>query len=475
MFRSIRARIIAATAGCLVVALLLNTVINFQVTRQDNQQSQRDILTSTSASHNMAIADWVKSKMTVIASAQTVALSDDPVPVFKQLAQAGGFTNVYVGYASKTAKFSEPAGVPADYDPTIRPWYQQVVSTDGPVVTAPYVDAGTGKLVVTFAVPVKENGALKAVVAGDVAMDSVVANVRGIHPTPSSSGLLLNSDGSVIAANDPALTLKPFAETIKGIDFAALKSGNLVDGTLNDVEKTFVATAVPGTNWLLVVALDNGDATSGMRSLLKASAISLVILALLILAPLLSWLPLSAMAALLLMVAWNMSEAHKVINLLRHAPKDDIVVMLMCMSLTVLFDMVIAISVGIVLASLLFMRRIARMTHLAPVNVEVPDDVLVLRVIGPLFFAAAEGLFNDLETRIAGKRIVVLKWDAVPVLDAGGLDAFQRFVNKLPEGCELRVSNLEFQPLRTLARAGVKPLPGRLSFYPDRQAALADL
>ena len=281
MFRSIRARIIAATAGCLVVALLLNTVINFQVTRQDNQQSQRDILTSTSASHNMAIADWVKSKMTAIASARSVALSDDPVPVFKQLAQAGGFTNVYVGYASKTAKFSEPAGVPADYDPTIRPWYQQVVSTDGPVVTAPYVDAGTGKLVVTFAVPVKENGTLKAVVAGDVAMDSVVANVRGIHPTPASSGLLLNSDGSVIAANDPALTLKPFGETIKGIDFAALKSGNPVDGTLNDAEKTFVATAVPGTNWLLVIALDSGDATSGMRSLLKASGISLVILALL--------------------------------------------------------------------------------------------------------------------------------------------------------------------------------------------------
>lgn len=121
----------------------------------------------------------------------------------------------------------------------------------------------------------------------------------------------------------------------------------------------------------------------------------LVILALLVLAPLLSWLPLSAMAALLLMVAWNMSEAHKVVDLLRHAPKDDIIVMLLCMSLTVLFDMVIAISVGIVLASLLFMRRIARMTRLAPVVVDVPDDVLVLRVIGPLFFAAAEGLFTD--------------------------------------------------------------------------------
>ncbi|EMA4434122.1 MULTISPECIES: methyl-accepting chemotaxis protein [Enterobacter] len=281
MFRSIRARIIAATTGCLVVALLLNTIINFQVTRQDNQQSQRDILTSTSASHNMAIADWVNSKITVITSAQSVALSDDPVPVFKQLALAGGFTNVYVGYASKTAKFSDPTGVPADYDPTLRPWYQQAVSADGPVVTAPYVDAGTGKLVVTFAVPVKEQGALKAVVAGDVAMDSVVANVRGIHPTPASSGLLLDSNGTVIAGSDPALTLKPFTETIKGTDFATLKSGNLVDGTFNGREKTFLATAVPGTHWLLVVALDNGDATAGMRSLLKASALSLAILALL--------------------------------------------------------------------------------------------------------------------------------------------------------------------------------------------------
>lgn len=213
-------------------------------------------------------------------------------------------------------------------------------------------------------------------------------------------------------------------------------------------------------------------ATSPVSSVIHAL---LVILALLILAPLLSWLPLSAMAALLLMVAWNMSEAHKVVNLLRTGPKDDIIVLLICMSLTVLFDMVIAISVGIVLASLLFMRRIARMTRLAPVNVEVPEDVLVLRVIGPLFFAAADSLFSDLATRCAGKRIVVLKCDAVPVLDAGGLDAFKRFVERLPEGCELRVSNLEFQPLRTMARAGIKPIEGRLSFYPDKNAALADV
>jgi len=281
MFRSIRARIIAATVGCLVVALLLNTVINFQVTREDNQQSQRDMLASTRASHSLAIGDWVNSKMMVINSLQSVALSDDPVPMFKQLAQAGGFINVYVGYASKTAKFSEPAGVPDDYDPTIRPWYQQAAKEGRPVVTAPYVDTGTKKLVVTFAVPVIENGELKAVLAGDVAMDSVIANVQGIHPTPASSGLLIDSDGTVIAANDPALTLKRFNDVISGVDLNALKRGDSVVGQFNGVTKTFAAAPIAGTQWQLIVALDSADATAGMRTLVKASGLSLAILVLL--------------------------------------------------------------------------------------------------------------------------------------------------------------------------------------------------
>lgn len=90
------------------------------------------------------------------------------------------------------------------------------------------------------------------------------------------------------------------------------------------------------------------------------------------------------------------------------------------------------------------MRRIARMTA-RPVNVHTPEGVLALRITGPLFFAAAEGLFNDLAQRVEQNQLIILQWDAVPVLDAGGLDAFQRFVEKLPDGCELRVTNLEFQ------------------------------
>ncbi len=69
---------------------------------------------------------------------------------------------------------------------------------------------------------------------------------------------------------------------------------------------------------------------------------------------------------------------------------------------------------------------------------------------------------------------MILKWDAVPVLDAGGLDAFQRFVKRLPEGCELRVCNTEFQPLHYGSRRHSTD-PGRLAFFPNRRAAMADL
>lgn len=211
-------------------------------------------------------------------------------------------------------------------------------------------------------------------------------------------------------------------------------------------------------------------ATSPVSAIIHAL---LVLLALLVLAPWLSWLPLAAMASLLLMVAWNMSEAHKVVYLLRRAPKDDILVMLLCMSLTVLFDMVIAITVGIVLASLLFMRRIARMTRLSELSAD--NGRLVLRVNGPLFFAAAERIFNELLVRSESYDVIVLQWDAVPVMDAGGLDALQRFIEALPAGKQLAITDMPFQPLKTLARARIQPIEGKLHFYATLPEALAAL
>ena len=129
----------------------------------------------------------------------------------------------------------------------------------------------------------------------------------------------------------------------------------------------------------------------------------------------------------------------------------------------------------IVIASLLFKRRIARMTRLSELSAE--NGRLVLRVNGPLFFAAAERIFNELLARSENYDVIVLQWDAVPVLDAGGLTALQRFIEALPAGKQLAITDIPFQPLKTLARARVQPIEGKLHFYstlPEALAALGD-
>lgn len=197
-----------------------------------------------------------------------------------------------------------------------------------------------------------------------------------------------------------------------------------------------------------------------------------VMAAILFLAKWLSFLPMASMAALLLMVAWNMSEAPKIVALVKKAPREDILVLATCLSLTVLFDMVIAIAVGIVLASLLFMKQLAAMTkvvdvtgHPKLVDRALPEGWRILKINGPLFFAAAERVFAELRREAEDMRGVILYMDGVSLLDAGGLSAFLKFVEDMNAvGTKVVVADLQFQPLRTLARATVEPVPGQLRF-----------
>ncbi len=204
----------------------------------------------------------------------------------------------------------------------------------------------------------------------------------------------------------------------------------------------------------------------------------LVLLSLIYLAQWLSYIPMASMAALLLMVAWNMSEAHKVLEILRKAPYGDIAVLLVCFSLTVFIDMVVAISVGVVLAALLFMRDMASMTRVSEINdnrKHVPQPLAtswgVYKISGPLFFAAADRIFSELRVLTEQKQQIVLYMDGVTLLDAGGLSAMKAFLQECGlKGKLLIIADLQFQPLRTVARAGLKPEPERLLFT----ATLAD-
>lgn len=163
-----------------------------------------------------------------------------------------------------------------------------------------------------------------------------------------------------------------------------------------------------------------------------------VLLAVLLLAPLVAYVPMAALAALLLVVAWNMSDIRHALRILRVAPRGDIAVLLTCFSLTVLFDMVVAIGVGVVLAALLFMRRMSELTETRVLNIPEVEStralqrgVVVYEIAGPLFFGAAQKAMGALADIGDGARAIVLALGRVPTIDATGLVALESVLDRL--------------------------------------------
>lgn len=205
-----------------------------------------------------------------------------------------------------------------------------------------------------------------------------------------------------------------------------------------------------------------------------------VLLALVALASLLKYLPMPALAAMLMVVAWNMSEAPKSLHMIRTAPTGDIAVFTVCIGLTVWFDMVIAITAGILLAAVLFVREIANMTKLADISQNkkfvtqpLSSQWKVLRINGPLFFAAADRVFGEINEVLKQCDGVVLYLEAVPILDAGGLAALSRLMAAhSSSGKKIFFAEWQFQPLKSLAKAGVKPTDGSIRFFSGLDEAL---
>ncbi|MDP7320833.1 MAG: C4-dicarboxylic acid transporter DauA [Bacteriovoracaceae bacterium] len=177
-------------------------------------------------------------------------------------------------------------------------------------------------------------------------------------------------------------------------------------------------------------------AKSPISSILHAIFTLIVIL---LFAPFVSFLPMASMAALLLIVAYNMSEAKHFMHILRVAPKSDVLVLLTCFFLTIIFDMVIGVSVGVVLASLLFMKRMAQVTttQLLDFNTDeqklehISKNTVVYKVGGPLFFGAAEIAAETMSNITDDIKVVIFSMHGVPIIDVTGLVALESAFKKL--------------------------------------------
>lgn len=200
-----------------------------------------------------------------------------------------------------------------------------------------------------------------------------------------------------------------------------------------------------------------------------------VLAGVLLLAPWLSYLPMSALAAILLIVARDMSEAKHFAHILRAAPRNDVAVLLVCFGLTVAFDMVMAVSAGVVLASFLFIHRMTELSdaieldHSAQNQLHnLPGHIAVYEIKGPLFFGAAGkalGLVKRFTPEVEG---IIIDMINVPTIDITGIVALQSLINKLNQGnVAVVLCSLNYKINRKVLRAGIRKKSGLIGFASD--------
>ncbi len=218
-----------------------------------------------------------------------------------------------------------------------------------------------------------------------------------------------------------------------------------------------------------------------------------LLLIILILAPLVSAIPLSALAAVLVMVAWNMSEVEHFRHLFK-APPGDTVVMLVTFFLTIFVDLTVAVEVGMVFAAFLFMMRMSRLagtvSHAqlfqesidefpekhdpdAISKKEVPKGVEVYEISGPFFFGVADSLKDVLEGMEFPPKVFILRMRKVPVIDASGMYALKEFYAKCKhQNTTLILSGVQKEPAKSIRNFGLEELVGEENIFSHIDPAL---
>ena len=221
----------------------------------------------------------------------------------------------------------------------------------------------------------------------------------------------------------------------------------------------------------------------GGNSPLSSVVHSLFILAaILLLAPLLAYIPMASMAALLMIVAWNMAEAKHFLRIIRVAPREDVITLLTCFSLTVLFDMVIAVAVGMGLAAMLFIRRSITLTGVDIVQRrehdhehlgEIPEDVILYDINGPLFFGSAQKALSNLAAVSSKVKTVIFDMKDVTMLDMTAIVAMESIVADLSKrSVGIVICNLENRMKVKLARAGLQEEEGVMVYCSNVERAV---
>jgi SulP family sulfate permease len=256
----------------------------------------------------------------------------------------------------------------------------------------------------------------------------------------------------------------------------------MAQGLANIFSPLFGGIAATGAIARTATNVKNGGRTP-VAGIIHSLTLFIVIL---VAAPLAKYIPLATLSAVLVVVAYNMGEWHQFVRL-RKWPKSDAAVFLTAFGLTVITDLTIAVEIGMVLATILFIKRISETTQITAVDQstetegahhsligkEIPNGVLVFRVFGAFFFGAVDKLETALQRARQDPQVLILRMRKVLAMDATGLNALEDLHDKLRKrGKHLVLSGPHTQPLLVMDKAGFLDRIGRENVCAHIDAAL---
>ena len=240
---------------------------------------------------------------------------------------------------------------------------------------------------------------------------------------------------------------------------------------------------IPATG---AIARTAANIKNGGRTPIAGIVHSIVlVLVLILLMPYAGMIPMPTIAAILFMVAYNMCQWRTFVHLCKTAPKSDILVLVITFILTVVFDLVVAIEAGMIMACVLFMKRMSDVSVVSgwkyydpeedPDGIdlkEVPKYVRVYEISGPMFFGDADRLagvhFKDYT------QVIIMRMRGVPALDATAMHAMEQLCDRCEAAdIQLVFSHVNEQPMKTMEKSGFVDRVGRENFRPHIDDAIA--
>ncbi|MDF7660728.1 methyl-accepting chemotaxis protein [Erwiniaceae bacterium L1_54_6] len=281
MFRTLHSKLITISIFITALSLIVLSCTSYKVVHDFTIKDIDGRIGQLAQVHASELAGWATEKQRITGSVKTAfGLHDAAIPFLKAAIEAGEFDDAYIVYREPHSHvFVHP--MPATYDGSQRPWYLETVKAGHPVLLDPYIDASTGKLTITFAQPVIENGQTLGVVGSDLHLDTVSNTVAAIRPLKSSFAFLIDASGKLLTSPRPELTLKPLSELSPDLDEQVInklaQDGGHAELKINGKPQFIYAAPVKGTPWKLAIAVDRDEATASLLTLKRITIIITVL------------------------------------------------------------------------------------------------------------------------------------------------------------------------------------------------------